>query len=548
MNRYYRHCFLAPLSHNALLKYSPHIRVLTCRGHDILADLLQSDCSNLLHINYLVQMDERFGSFSYAPDLFSLEDEKDLPTDPSEDLPTDPQPLGMGLSTLTKLIVRNPHLRAVSIEVPVVETEDDVGELTSFVAALDQFPSVTCFYIEASFKEPSLRGFLQSEILRLRLDALGRQRVKHLTFRRSHRIMRINRGQPEGLPMGRYGPWRGHRARSMEPQENLYGNVSALAVHESNGITVVCLPCDIASTDLSDLLARYCQVRCLNMEKLDSGDLLCQLSLPQWRILQHFSLDMTQFQDHKSLSPINGSPTEEDQKAHFPSILPPGNMYPTQCLRHALVEVYFQNARSNQGSMSYLLDLLASCPNLQVLRFNHVYINGSEPTACPPWSTYQLRSLSLGLYVEVAANDNISTEEAVALATASADRIALEFMDQLGRQTDLRELQMQFNSSANPGPSPFLDLAVGPKNGLGKLAKLARIESLVITGLTHRVGPVEMEWMAKHWPRLQTIELPLFDPDDPTKHANRKTYERAMLDWTPWFPRLEVRVPYYNLY
>ncbi|KAG0029463.1 hypothetical protein BGZ82_007951 [Podila clonocystis] len=545
MNRSYRHCFLAPLSHNALLKYSPHIRVLTCRGHDILVDLLRSDCSNLLHINYLAQMDERFGSYAYAPDLFSLEDDQGPQVaDPS----TDSRQIGMGLSNLTKLIARNPHLRAVSIEIPVVETEDDVSELTAFVASLDQFPSVTCFYIEASFKDPSMRLSLQREILRLRLDALGRQRVKHLTFRRGHRILRINRGQPDGLPLGRYGPWRGHRARSMEPQETLHSNIGALAVQDSSGTTVVCLPCEMVSADLSSLLARYCQVRCLNMERLDSGDLLCQLALPEWRTLHHFSLDMTQFRDDNNLLPIHGSPKEEEHMAHFPSILPPGKMYPTQCLRHALVEVYFQNGRSNQGSMSYLLDLLTSCPNLQALRANYIYINGSEPTPCPPWSTYQLRSLSLGLLIEGFGTDSITLEAAVALATASADRIALAFMDQLGRQTDLRELQLQFNNRNNCGPSPFLDLAVGPKNGLGQLTKLARLESLVITGLTHSMGSVEMEWVAKHWPRLQTIELPLFDPDNPIRQANRGNYERAMLDWTPWFPRLDVRVPYHNLF
>ncbi|KAG0357318.1 hypothetical protein BG005_003676, partial [Podila minutissima] len=240
MNRRYRHCFLSPLGHNALLKYSSHIRVLTCRGHDILEDLLRSDCSNLLHINYLVQMDERFSSFAYAPDLFSLVDEQE----PQAESPTDSRQRGMGLSTLTKLIARNPQLRAVSIEIPAVETED-ACELMTFVASLDQFPKVTCFYIDASIKSSSMRMSLQREILRLRLDAIGRQRVKHLVFKRSHRIQRIDRGQPDGLPLGRYGLWRGHRTKSMEPQETLYGYPSTLAVQESCGTTVVCLPCEM---------------------------------------------------------------------------------------------------------------------------------------------------------------------------------------------------------------------------------------------------------------------------------------------------------------
>lgn len=540
MNRTYRHCFLAPLSHNALLKYSQHIRVLTCRGYGILSDLLESGCSNLLHINYLVQMDDRFGPFAYAPDLFSFAD-----GDEQEPL-TDSSPPDMGLTTLTKLIALNPHLRAVSIEIPVVETEGDFRELTDFVASLDQFPSVTCFYIEVSFKDWNRRLSPLREILRLRLSALGRQKVKHLTFKRGHRMLRIDRGQPDGVPMGRYGPWRGRRARNMEPQETLYSINYALAVHESQGTTVVRLPCDLAEADMSLLLARYCQVRCLDKEKLDSGEQLCLLSLPEWRNLHQFSLDMTQFESSNSFSPVNGSPTEEEQKAHFPSMLPPNLIHPTPCLRHALVEVYFHDGRSDQGTMTYLLDLLTSCPNLQALRANHISINGLEPNPCPPWSVHQLRSLSLGLYIEGQSTAETSPEEAVAMATASANRIALAFMDQLGRQTDLRELQLQFNNRLYCGPSPFLELAVGAKNGLGQLAKLARLGSFVIAGLTHRVGPVEIEWMVKHWPSLQTIELPLFDPDDPSKQANAKNYERAMLDFTSFYPRLEVRVPYHN--
>ncbi|KAG0338204.1 hypothetical protein BG005_003835, partial [Podila minutissima] len=215
------------------------------------------------------------------------------------------------------------------------------------------------------------------------------------------------------------------------------------------------------------------------MEGLSFGELLRQLSLPEWRDLHHFRLDMTQFEDD-NFSPINGSQTKDEQKAHFPSKIPPGKMYPTPCLRHALVEVYFRDDHFNQGSMSYLLNLLTSYPNLQTLKDCHAYIDGSKPTPCPPWSTYQLRSFSLGLRIEGRSTGDTSLEEAVALATASADRIALAFMDQLVRQIDLRGMQLQFNSRGNCGPSPFLDLAVGSKNGLEQLGKLARLEFLVI--------------------------------------------------------------------
>ncbi|KAF9299680.1 hypothetical protein BGZ74_008769, partial [Mortierella antarctica] len=79
------------------------------------------------------------------------------------------------------------------------------------------------------------------------------------------------------------------------------------------------------------------------------------------------------------------------------------------------------------------------------LKVNHDYIDGSEPTPRPPWSTYQLRSFSLGLRIEGRSTGDTSLEEAVALATASADRIALAFMDHLGRRPDLREMQLQLN-------------------------------------------------------------------------------------------------------
>ena len=74
------------------------------------------------------------------------------------------------------------------------------------------------------------------------------------------------------------------------------------------------------------------------------------------------------------------------------------------------------------------------------------------------------------------------------------------------------DLELRLNDFTMIDDSPFLQMKVGPENGLDQLGRLRRLESLVSSELLHDVGAAEIAWMSEHWPRLRTIELPVIGP------------------------------------
>jgi hypothetical protein len=95
----------------------------------------------------------------------------------------------------------------------------------------------------------------------------------------------------------------------------------------------------------------------------------------------------------------------------------------------------------------------------------------------------KLRKLRLGVWLYGHPNDvkhfdnyNELPEDTKTRSSESARKIAHSFMEQLGYQSDLRHLELSFNAAFRCGTSPFLQLAVGPANGLDQLSKLSRLE------------------------------------------------------------------------
>lgn len=192
--------------------------------------------------------------------------------------------------------------------------------------------------------------------------------------------------------------------------------------------------------------------------------------------------------------------------------------------------------------MSSLLELLASCPNLHTLSA-WTTVDGSVPEESPVWAS-QLRLLSLGLYLE--GNRNLNghmNEQNLAISTAAALKLAPSFMHQLGQQTRLLRLRLMFTAGRYYSTSPFLELSVDGVHGLEQLARLSRLRELTITGFLHNVGPTEIAWMAQHWPGLRSIELPVISPDT-LDTAQAPEHESFLPDYTPWFPKLLVRIPH----
>lgn len=100
----------------------------------------------------------------------------------------------------------------------------------------------------------------------------------------------------------------------------------------------------------------------------------------------------------------------------------------------ALVILTFDNSLFG---MSLLVDILASCGNLQELVAPMVMIDGSEPEKCPVCATRKLRVLNLGMtrmthnYVDF-WDQEVSRQQSANESEVASARIAPGFMEQLG--------------------------------------------------------------------------------------------------------------------
>jgi len=196
-----------------------------------------------------------------------------------------------------------------------------------------------------------------------------------------------------------------------------------------------------------------------------------------------------------------------------------------------MVSLIFRGPQQISFSLqiSELLQILGVCPNLEVLDAETVFFDGSDSPLldpCLPWVSKKLRKLRLGFWLNGHPNNLFDFHylsewspilpETTARALKAAKNIAPSFMEQLGYQTDLRQLELSFNAAYRCGSSPFLQLAVGPANGLDQLSELHRLEDFSVTGLVHEVESTEIEWMVHNWPRLMKLQLPILDTKDNT--------------------------------
>jgi len=116
---------------------------------------------------------------------------------------------------------------------------------------------------------------------------------------------------------------------------------------------------------------------------------------------------------------------------------------------------------------------------------------------------------------------------------SDVDKVAHDFMEQLGAMTYLQDLTLYMNNVWRCSTSPFLQLELSFENGLEQLSGLSRLETLKISGLFHRVGPEEMAWTAEHWRRLQSLELLILDYGPPGEQGATLSFsEELCILWT----------------
>lgn len=347
--------------------------------------------------------------------------------------------------------------------------------------------------------------------------------------------------------------------------------MAVLATNESSALEV-CLPTlfwsdfygDEQETLLESILKRFPVLRRLSSG--DNDDIANRLArtLP-WSYLPHLREIDLQGASELRLEEFMDDPRVVEQElstVSLWSIYSPPEVGPSMPFfladkyrhRHFLLDALTNlELETKLLHMTHLLTILERFPNLQRLLAPLVVIIGIiEPETVLPWATRSLEELHLGIYLQGHESDMCrdvpkNTPQHVAFRSlACAERIASQFMAQVGEQTQLRELALLFCRSRKCGTSPFLRLDLHPTQGLGQLSRLRQLESFRVSGLMHEVGKDEIRWMKQCWPRLRSIELPVFDCRGGATMLAFPVGCEAYLpeEYTKWFPNLQLRIPW----
>ncbi|KAF9098696.1 hypothetical protein BGX27_000747 [Mortierella sp. AM989] len=152
------------------------------------------------------------------------------------------------------------------------------------------------------------------------------------------------------------------------------------------------------------------------------------------------------------------------------------------------------------SGLATLQHILSSCPNLRELSvLNDPCYDGIESEAIfaqdilkQPWITIKLEILRLPLTDVHAGEGKIQDKD-----------YQLDFIDQLAKLTRLQllDLTIPIWSNGEPYTSPLFSL----QYGLHLLEGLKELRLLILESHCNGVGRQELEWMCKHWPRLERI-------------------------------------------
>ncbi|KAF9393137.1 hypothetical protein CPB97_000039 [Podila verticillata] len=550
-SRAYNFYFHTSEGQQALTKHAHHIRAVTCRFQRDLLILTLAGVSHLAEINFIAQELPRHQSERHRSAVVET-----------------------GLSDLIHLIAQNHNLRAVSIENLGLLTADKPAEdLLALVTYLDTRPGITCFYLGGNAVLDESRLDLLRTILALRLDRIDNSKVESLVLRDRQELMRYRRGPPsaaggsahewptretpleklsltceckrsleEPLP-GRWEyDWRKHQCPMM-----------GLAVLENKGILEVSLPYSIFFDSIKPLMKRY-----TNLRRLSTGMLTPLLVKHIIRLLPEITpglqeLDVSYVEEQPlstylndpriHLSSLSVTTLLRNADMKCPFLLPDVFLKPAHFFHSALVRL---DLKGIETVMPQILQILSGSSQLQYLHAGYVHLTSNEPDSFgEPWACKGLRGLRMQIHlfdVSFSGSEMDYFERQINIAD-KAQTMAGPFMRQVGNLVELRELEFRFHHPMENGVSPFLALSVEADNGLKSLGKLSRLEKFVISGLKHQVGDKEVEWMASHWPRLRSIELPVFDGTHDPELAYPEGCEAYLPDYKRCFPRLKVVIP-----
>ncbi|KFH66205.1 hypothetical protein MVEG_08305 [Podila verticillata NRRL 6337] len=492
-------------SRQGLLKNAHHIRALTCQTPQLLTTLNTTLCANLVEINF--NTDRSYEAFP----------------------------------AFMRLIARSPKLRAVSVEslwdYPEPERWERVHDL---VDVLCKRSDISCFYLEGIYTHArDVEGLCAKALGRIRQDP---KQIKKLTLQRRDLLRRSRRGPSQGRM------WAARESPLVVPipgqerwrviEDNIVGNNGRW---ENETWTPMTLPSGMSKTPCTMRWWPPCN-GFPNVSKIDQ--------------------QTYRFNDPTKIPACSNKLTSVrlhsiDQIENYTLLDTP--------LSTQLGSLVDLDLDFRQFTFTELMHILVNTPSLQMIRIPSVTIQGTEQELMPAiWASSHLQQVSLGLYLKCHRDDlkrgyvgswgHVENEErnhVKACVTDIAIALTPMFLEQLNSQSELCELELSFNNRLHPRLSPFLQLSLDPVAGLPRLSNLKKLEKLVITGLAHRLGQQEIEWMSRQWPRLRWIEMPVLDYwVDTTEAVSCTRYsvttagqEVEAPRYDRWFPRLHVVIP-----
>ncbi|KAF9389661.1 hypothetical protein CPC16_005681 [Podila verticillata] len=541
----YQHYFIRDQSRQGLFRNSHHIRALTCRTPRILSILSNTKCVNLVEINFVMDRS------------------------------------GDGFPELTRLISRNPNLRAVSVEnAGSWGSEEQSQRVEAFVDVLCQFPHISCVYFDGMSDYPSNTERLCAKLLsRIKQDP---RQIRRLTLQSPYDITRARRGPSQGrawtaresplvLPMTGKDMWRvledkaaGNNGRweneQWTPIQGVYGDT--VAVMETESELQIILPCSLPHAAYVALLRRFtgCHELSFTSDGFHFNEQLKRAViavLSQNANLRKIECEWEVFQSDPGAIPVvrneltslrlwaTGSTNDEYLSRITPSI-------------HLSILVDL-NLGLHRITMDEFVSIMSSTPNLQTISIPSVCITGAEQKQPMIWASSSLWQVSLGLYLDGHSPDlhacygghwvQIAKDERDGVRSRTMDvatALASSFNEQINSQSELRELELYFNNRLHPTLSPFLDLSLDPSVGLPQLSNLKKLEKLVVTGLAHHLGQQEIQWMSQNWPRLLSIQVPILHKwVSPTEaeSCTRHNFSGQAPEYHIWFEQLKVSIP-----
>ncbi|KAF9330512.1 hypothetical protein BG006_006542 [Podila minutissima] len=201
-------------------------------------------------------------------------------------------------------------------------------------------------------------------------------------------------------------------------------------------------------------------------------------------------------------------------------------LLPEALIRHSAVLTILT---FNFLPVEQLYAVVTGCPALQELRVNALRVVGSELAVSPDWICQGLQHLTIRL------------EHGDAV-----DKQDYDMQQMYERNALLKELCMDVHREEYPGTSPFVQRSLEPLRKLPQLAELQQLRQLIIAGVAHMIGQSEVELMVVHWPRLQSLELPILNEYDGSGMyalASVHTFDGRVPNYARWFPGLHGVIP-----